>query len=1065
MLLSAAFNALLFRYTGQQDIAIGTISAYRTRHEFEPIIGCFVNPLVLRQYIDPAMSFSALLKQMRDEALQAFDHQDAPFERVVEALMPDRQLGDHPLFRYLLIYQNMSGQALNLHGIELEPVTPAAPDTALDLTLWIEPRGADLQCTALYDLDQISAETLDRVLSHLERLLWIVIEQPDITIGEIDFLSSAERSTLLVEFSGLQQMRRLQESEPSRASENHGSPARSAIVTRFEVTADRTPDHIAIIDGQRRVSLNELHQTSLQVSTELLRRGVRAGDRVAIELERGAQAIAAMIGVLRVNAIYVPLEPDHPPQRRNHILTDSASRFLINDHGILELRETIDQSGQDQRLTGSLRPERISYLLYTSGSTGKPKGVLGTERGMLNRIDWQQRYLPWTTTDRVVHKTSLAFVDSVWEIFGPLTAGVCIVVASRERVQDPRAFLRLIESQQISHLVAVPSYLRALCDGADGDATANVRVCISSGEPLPADLPGRLQTIFPGSRIFNIYGSTEVAADATCADVSNDEVASAGTPIDGGLIYVLDDRQAPVPIGCVGEVYVGGLGVSTGYWNEQTGQSGQSARFIANPFTSGRLFRSGDLGRFNHRGQLEVLGRSDRQVKVRGHRIELAEIEAACSTLSGLKSCWVESEHSEQPDDRLVLYVSPILGEPAIRLHLRQRLPKYMMPTRIIELAELPLNSSGKVDRPRLKAMTVDELSETVAPLADIQNDTLLHRLTRVWIAQLGRNITHDEDFFDSGGHSLLGVRLVRAIEAEFGIRVPVALLFEHPSINAMATQLRRSSAVEPTRSSLLETLRAADATITGASTPLVGFPPLGHTALFFGQLVNHVNRSWPVLSITDLNVGELDSFDQLTSQLARDLLAQFPLGPYCLTGFCLGSHFAYEVGRKLALNGRPVLVAVVDGICPRCHAIDPPESASSTLRLLRRMFRSAQAQGLGYFPRRIRSVWRELRDPVVRGQVRLQRKLFEMTESYRAEPSTVRIVCIESEECRISRSYDSHAGWQLLAQGGFESIVFPGSDHASVTSSNSRYAPEIAQAISKALAESTVMASIDRAQ
>lgn len=1114
MLLMAAFQVLLHRHTGVEDIAVGTAVAGRPEAKFEGLVGFFLNAVALRCAVRGNATFIDLLAQVRQTALEAYEHQDVPFEKLVEVLQPERTAQRHPLFQVMLIHQRLPGAGLVLDGVQLEPEAVSLSHSALDLTLYTHPRADGLELRAEFDCTRLHGWYVKQMLHQLETLLRALPAHLHTEIAALPLIDDTVRRKLLVDWSGAQAAARWRRARVSGDS----------IFARFNRLALASPQHVAIIERDRRVSRGELLRLSEQISARLLAEGVRPGDRVALRLPRGALAICTMLSVLRCGGLFVPLDPEHPTERHQQMLDDAGVRVLLHEGAQTGLPAglaltVIDAAPRAISDAGDSPPSddpALAYVLFTSGTTGRPKGVTGTQDGVLNRIDWMQRFAPLTGAHVVAHKTSLGFVDSIWEIFGPLLTDARIAVIPLPDTRDPRAFTAALVALAVTHLVATPSWLDAWVESLSatplGAAGLRLQMLVSSGEALTTPLLSRLRSALSQCRLLNVYGSTEVSADATFIDLAEHaapEVPPIGRPIDGAEVYVLDAANQPVPIGVQGELCIGGVVVAAGYWNAP---EANAERFIANPFGAATLFRSGDLGYFDDRGRLHLCGRRDGQLKIRGNRVEPQEIESVCLAVEGVNACVVDAPSTPVDAAGLVLYVSGSTGyltADLIRQRLRRRLPEYMMPTRIVLVDGLPRTPSGKVDRAALRRSRPARAANSDLPDASgasldspdgsnrpERRDERLRALMRIWQTTLGHDdFGIDHDFFDIGGHSLLGVRLIGAVEAAFGVTLPVAALFEARTVRSMARRLdthrgeidiarpvsnnalpapgnapdaaarvaahagdasNRSTGAQ-TASAPLLLVRAASPASGDASwpaaVPIFLFAPNGHTVLYFQRMMADFDARHPVYGIDNVRAESVDSVNGFTAPIAEALLDLVPIDSRCcLIGACLGAHYAYDVATRLAARNRAPMLVVIDASSPAngptwqaepAPAHQPYYAPSVMLRALRQ-------GGWRFAMHRAHVRWQARSDADVRRYLRVMAHQTALLDHFHATPAAVRLLHIESESWHRQSASARH--WQSLALGGYDNVVVPGTTHYELNRADTPYASRIAAIINAAL-------------
>lgn len=804
MTLLAAFQTLLYRYTGQQDLLVGTPIAGRQHSELEGLIGFFVNTLVLRTTLESTLSFRELLHRVRGVALGAYDHQDVPFEKLVEALHVVRDPSRNPLFQVMFVLQNMPQRAPQFPGLQLrslqdEPGTATSDLTMylkvdsgtsmFDLTLYMAEYQIDGEETLKgwleYDTALFDAATITRLLGHFQTLLAGAVSQPEQRLAHLPLLTPGEWQQIQHTWNATQV----------------AFPQQDCLHTLFEAQAARTPEAVALRCGDTSVTYRRLNQQANQLAHSLRRLGVRPEARIGIAMARSLEMVISLLAILKTGAAYVPLDPTYPKERLafmlhnaqvSILLTHSHGRAALPTHGAHELCldrmwDTLAQEST-ANLATDIHPEQLAYVIYTSGSTGTPKGVLGLHRSTVNRLAWMWETYPFGPGERCCQKTSLNFVDSVWEIFGPLLAGVESVIIPDDVLHNPRHFVQTLATQQVTRLLLVPSLLRVILDTHPElqQDLPHLRHCVTSGEACAVELAQRFRASMPQCVLLNLYGSSEVAADATWCDLSAHEVGSCvpiGRPISNTQVYVLDAQLSPVPVGIPGELYVGGAGLARGYLGRP---DWTAERFIPHPFSAepgARLYRTGDVVRYLPDGNLEFLRRADYQIKLHGFRIELQEIEAALWRYPGMREAVVLARPDERDEVRLVAYVV-LPGEPGcpsetLRSFVRAALPEYMVPSLFVFLDTLPLLPNGKVDRTALPRPTWDRPAMADAWLAP---ETPLEMcLATIWRDVLAvERVGKTDNFFDLGGNSLLSMVFIARVEQQLGVRLtPRDVIFQ----------------------------------------------------------------------------------------------------------------------------------------------------------------------------------------------------------------------------------------------------------------------------------------------
>jgi amino acid adenylation domain-containing protein len=780
MALLSAFHMLLERYTGQEDLLIGTPIAGRGRAELEGVIGLFLNTLVLRCNSSGGPTVREFLGRVREVCLGAYAHQDLSFEMLVENLRPERDPSRNPLFQVMFVLQNAPFRAADLPGLAVTPVDVDRGASQLDLTLYVREAPDGLQGALEYATDLFDEGTIERLAGHWCSLLEGMVTSPERPVSELPLLTEAERRQVLVDWNATRR----------------DYPATALVHEMFEAQAERTPDRIAVRAGTAALSYAELDARAARMAHALRSRGVGRGQRVGLCIERGAEMLAAVLGVLKAGAAYVPLDPSFPEARLRFMADDARLSLLVSTDRLaggfdlpaerqLLLDADADSiaSAPTTRLPAdesTARPDDPAYVIYTSGSTGKPKGVIVHHRVVVNFLASMALEPGLTADDVLVAVTTLSFDIAVLELQLPLTVGATVVVASSDEAADGHALRAVLEQHHATVMEATPATWRLLVDaGWPGGRSFKALI---GGDRLPRELAQQL--IERTGELWNMYGPTETTVWSTCWRVHKPELGiSIGRPIANTAVYVLDPRGEPCPIGVPGEIYIGGDGVTLGYLHRE---ELTAERFLADPYSDrpgARYYRTGDLGRWLPNGTLEHLGRLDFQVKLRGFRIELGEIETALDSHPSVKQAVVAIRGNSPDDTRLVAYVTFRPQESAtgteLRRFLRKSLPDYMLPNVFMELEELPLTANGKVDRRALPAPALEQAGadrEFVAPRSDVEKT-----IAAVWQEMLSvANVSVRDNFFELGGHSLLAARMAARLEQGAGYRLQLrSVIFE----------------------------------------------------------------------------------------------------------------------------------------------------------------------------------------------------------------------------------------------------------------------------------------------
>ncbi|MDQ7806472.1 amino acid adenylation domain-containing protein [Amycolatopsis sp. A133] len=759
MVVHAGLTAVLTRLGAGTDIPLGTSIAGRTDSALDDLVGFFVNTLVLRVDTGGDPSFRDLVARVRERSLDAYAHQDVPFERLVEALNPARSLAYHPLFQTMLAWQNNAVADVALPGLTVAEEPVRTGTARADLTFFVGERPghqAGIRGTAEYNSDVFDRASVEAVLERLRTLLAAVVADPDTRIGAVDLLTGAEHDLLAA--------------DPATPL-----PAETA-AGLFAAQVARTPAAPALVFGPERLTYAELDTRATQLGRALLARGAGPERVVAVALPRSVDLVVALLAVLKTGAAYLPLDLNHPAERLELMLADAAPHLVIAGEGFGERLVRPGDTGPEPAWP-SIGPDHPAYVIFTSGSTGRPKAVAGTQRALANRLHWGRDVARGVR----VAKSALTFIDGSTELLGGLVAGDPVVLADDTTATDPHALAGLVRESGAQVLTVVPSLLATFAEDTEAGAFASVTTWITSGEPLSGALAAKVAARWPSAKLVNLYGCSEVAGDSL-AHVCAGSVAI-GRPIANTRAYVLDAALRPVPPGVRGELYLAGAGLARGY----LGRPALTAeRFVASPFEPGeRMYRTGDLVRRRADGTLEFLGRADQQLKIRGFRIEPGEVEAALTADASVARAAVIAR-----DDRLIAYVAPSGDPVALRASLAGRLPEYLVPSTIVVLPELPVNANGKLDRAALpdpEVRTSGRVARTPAEQA----------LCELFADVLGvPAVGPDDGFFTLGGHSLLATRLVSRIRALLGVEVPIRAVFDAP------TPARLAEALDPGRRS-----------------------------------------------------------------------------------------------------------------------------------------------------------------------------------------------------------------------------------------------------------------------
>jgi amino acid adenylation domain-containing protein/FkbH-like protein len=922
MTLLAAFKTLLYRYSRQEDILVGSPIAGRSRVETEQSIGFFVNTLVLRTDLSGDPTFKELLTRVRNVALGAFAHQDMPFERLVEELHPERNSSYAPFVQTMFVFQNSPTESLEFPELTVTPLEIKGDTSKFDLSLFIEERKDGLTagfeyCTSLFD-----DSTIARMWGHLQTLIEEIVQNPEQRISKLRLLTDLERQQLLNDWN-------------NKATDY---PANKCIQELFEEQVRLRPDAVAIQFEDQHLTYAELNERANKLAHYLATAGVRAGSIVGILMERSIELIVCLTGILKAGGAYAALDPSSPVDRLGLMLEDLNSPVVLTRSTTAGLLPKISSSAKtggprliclDEEWTAidmessanpdcKSNPESLAYVCFTSGSTGRPKGVCIPHRGVV-RLVRNNEYITLGPEDRLAQCATVSFDAATFEVWGGLLNGGQVHIFSRESMLAPERFTAELKASGITALFLTTAlFNQVVAEVPQG--FSSLKSLLFGGEAVdPGAVRKVLQTGGP-QRLLHVYGPTECTTFATWQLVERVEEGALtvpiGRPISNTTAYILDGALDPVPVGIPGEIYLGGDGLARDYLlsPELTAE-----RFVPNPFgkPGERLYRTGDLARYLPGGEIEFIGRVDHQVKIRGFRIELGEIEAVLARHPEVQQCVVNANQGRDGSRMLVAYFVPQSqpgpGLTELRRHLREKLPEYMIPSAFVKMESIPLNQNGKVDRRRLPAPeTVRDGSEKkyLGP-----RDTVEQELVGIWESVLGvQPIGIEDRFFDLGGHSLLAVKLLAQIEKKFNKRLPVAVVFQAPTVSQLADYVREEKAPEP-GSSIVEIQPR------GNKPPLFFVHGVGG-GMFWGytNLARSLGLDQPVYALKSRSMDgqpEFNSIEEMAAQYVADIRAFQPKGPYHIGGYCFGGNVAYEMARQLCSQGEEVAMLAVFNCAP----------------------------------------------------------------------------------------------------------------------------------------------------
>jgi aspartate racemase len=1059
MTLLSAFQVFLYRWTGQEDIVVGSVVAGRRKVELEKLIGFFVNTLVFRGDLTGNPSFRELLARIRETSLAALAHQDLPFERLVKELRPDRNLSRNPLFQVMFVLQNAPMAPSDMPRLALEPIDVDTGTTKFDLTLSMMESPQGLRAAFEYNADLFEPDTIARMLACFQTLLEGIAAQPGQKISKLPLLTPAERHHLL---SGLNQTRT-------------DYPRHATIVELFEAQVERTPSATALVFQGTQLSYREVDTRANALAVRLRALGVKPDTLVGVCLERSVDLIVSLVAILKAGGAYVSLDPAYPTERLTFMLEDTRTPVLLTQ---TSLRDRLPASAAtviclDEAQPGlaeptaenlservTLTPENLAYVSYTSGSTGKPKGVCVPHRGVV-RLVKNTDFARLGADEVLLQFAPIAFDASTLEIWGALLNGGRLVIMP----PGPSSLADLgdvIEKQGVTTLWLTAGLFHQMIE-EQIDQLQNVRQLLAGGDVLSVPHVTRALEQLPRTQLINGYGPTENTTFTCCHRITTPPLAGRsvpiGRPIANTQVYILDREQQPVPLGVPGELYTGGDGLARGYLNraELTAE-----KFVPHPFSQepgAKLYRTGDLARWLPDGSVEFLGRIDRQVKIRGFRVEPAEIEAILANHPAVKECAVVVRNDATGGKCLAAYLvakqTPAPAGDTWRAFLEGKVPEYLVPSMFVTLDALPLNANGKLDQAALPVFDgnrSDLQGNYVAPRDDVEE-----KLVDIWAQVLGvQKIGVHDRFFDLGGHSLLAVRMIAQLEKKFGKKLPVAAIFQHRTIDQLAKLLRTSGQSYAPVTSIVE--------IQGHGTrpPLYFVHGVGG-GMFWGysNLAKHLGNDQPIYAFKSRGLdglAEWPTIEEMATNYIADLRAHQPKGPYQLGGYCFGGVVAYEMARQLEAKGETVNMLSLINCSPPNTDYENPDRKSIRWRLKFAknilfwigcfFFRWTVKERMEFVRWKLRVLRKKATGPMAQDATEMavadlnellsladysakQRELWQShvraLRKYKPQPYGGAVTLFRTRGHALFTSFDEHYGWGNLVRGGVMMKLMPG--------------------------------------
>ncbi len=1031
MTLLAGFFTLLHRQTSAVDLTLGTPIANRNEIEIEKTIGFLANTLVMRVGFNGNPDFRTVLRRVRETCLDAYDHQDIPFEKVVEALQPERYLNLTPLFQTVFVFENGYSRALPFTDLEAHLLDTAPELAKFDLMALLTEQRDGIRVAFDYNIRLFEPRNIRAMQGHFLRLLEAAADMPDLPVGQLAWLADDERRQILFDWN------------------QTASPYPQLCVHEiFLERAREHPDAVALVNGDRQLTYGALNRLSNRVAAELRKSGVQAEARVGVAIERSIEMIVCLLGILKAGAAYVPLDPADPPARLHNIVQDSGLRAILTHSTVkvprarlgvpaLNVDEILRSKGKGDEIEPPTltTPDSLAYVMYTSGSTGEPKGVEVPHRAIV-RLLCGVDYARFDDRQVFLQLAPLAFDASTFEIWGALMHGGKLVQFPN-RLPMPAELESVLSRHGVTTLWLTSSLFNTIIDEAPA-ALKSVGQLLTGGEALSVAHVCKALKELPDTRLVNGYGPTEGTTFSCCFTVPSDFSPSEssvpiGKPIANTRVYILDPYHQPVPPGVQGELYIGGDGLARGYIkNPET----TLERFTNDPFCSdpgARLYRTGDAARYRYDGAIEFLGRLDLQVKIRGFRIEPEEIENCLQRCPGVQNAGIAVSGTEAGKELVagvVLKPGSNLDATAILSFLQERLPAYMLPARIEFLEQLPLTLYGKLDRAALVALCPRPKPSSEAhsrPWGAVES-----RLAQIWSSVLGTPVVDvDQDFFELGGHSLLAVKLMHVIERQMRVRLPISTVFEAPTVASMAAIIQRR-AWTPRWKTLVPVQTQ------GSRIPFFCVHGAGGATFRFLPIALHLGKDQPFYGIQAIGLDgreePLRSVEAMAAKYIEEMRQIQPSGPYLLGGFSFGGAVAFEMAQQLVRAGEKVgLVALIDTFRPR------PSS-----RVLGYFWKLSLKKKLAFAPR----IFEGLRDALYRitNNATLPKSLREVRracqvagEHYKTLPYPGRLTLFRARGKSLTSLGEIEDDWKGLAMGGLQVFEIDGGHNTMTREPNVR--------------------------
>ncbi|PCN46334.1 hypothetical protein B9C88_02170 [Brevibacillus laterosporus] len=919
MVLLAAYTTLLGKSSGQEDIIVGTPIAGRPHADLESLIGIFINTLAIRTQPMATKTFYEYVKEVKEHALQAYENQEYPFEELVEKLQVARDFSRNPLFDTMFALQNVEQGNQTIEGLRLRPFEGEHNVSKFDLSLYANEDDKNIVCTFEFATSLFKRDTIKRMSEQFLQVIDSIVADPTAKLSTIEIATTQEKELLLNTFN-----------------DTAGDyPSEKTIYQLFESQVERTPEQIAVVYKNEQLTYRELNERANQLARILRSEGVGANQLVGIMVDRSLDMMIGLMGILKAGSAYVPIDPDYPDERIRYMLEDSKANWVVTQSHLQERiafagslilmdEESADDQHEQSNLEPISGPTDLAYVIYTSGSTGKPKGVMILQRAVVNLLQGITDQIDFTQGKALLSVTTISFDIFVLETLLPLCKGVRVILASSLQQTDPRALCDVIEKQQVDMIQMTPSRMQMLLSSEHIHCLQGLQEIMLGGEALPASLIKALHETTQ-ARLYNMYGPTETTVWSSVGELIDGEPITIGKPLVNTSFYILSAENHLQPIGIAGELCIAGEGLAKGYWNrpELT-----TEKFVENPFISGeKMYRTGDLAKWLPDGTIEYLGRMDHQVKIRGYRIELGEIEALLLQIPSVQEAVVIAREEQAGQKQLCAYfvANQQLTVGEIRNSLSQDLPTYMIPSFFIQLEQMPLTPNGKMNRNALPTPEghIHLGVEYIAP----QTPTEV-QLATIWQEVLGvSKIGKNDNFFELGGHSLHVLELIRKIYTDIRVEIPIRVVFEMPTVGAMAEEIVRSMFTK-NNSKPITKLNEHGRLHVFCFPPAIGY---GMAYIEMAKLLEHQC----VLYGMDF-IEEYTNDEELMEQYVKLLTDVQGNQPYVFLGYSIGGNFAFEVAKAMESRGYEVKdIIMLDSIIRSGDSVSSKEDALQEIATL----------------------------------------------------------------------------------------------------------------------------------